>query len=91
MIHLVGDLQGCAQALDRLLAVIGFSPSRDRLTVQEVVERLAAQHGFHLGGARQRLGQVPLRHHAGMHAQPAFFDHRHALPAQPGQPMLALG
>lgn len=33
MIHLVGDLQGCAQALDRLLAVIGFSPSRDRLVL----------------------------------------------------------
>ena len=33
MIHLVGDVQGCARALDRLLAVIGFSPSRDRLVV----------------------------------------------------------
>jgi bis(5'-nucleosyl)-tetraphosphatase (symmetrical) len=33
MIHLVGDLQGCAQALERLLAEIGFSPSRDRLVV----------------------------------------------------------
>jgi bis(5'-nucleosyl)-tetraphosphatase (symmetrical) len=33
MIHLVGDVQGCARALDRLLAVIDFSPSRDRLVV----------------------------------------------------------
>jgi bis(5'-nucleosyl)-tetraphosphatase (symmetrical) len=33
MIHLVGDVQGCAGALDRLLAEIGFSPSRDRLVV----------------------------------------------------------
>jgi bis(5'-nucleosyl)-tetraphosphatase (symmetrical) len=33
MIHLVGDLQGCAQALERLLAEIDFSPSRDRLVV----------------------------------------------------------
>ena len=33
MIHLVGDLQGCADALDRLLAEIGFTPSRDRLVV----------------------------------------------------------
>jgi bis(5'-nucleosyl)-tetraphosphatase (symmetrical) len=33
MIHLVGDLQGCADALERLLAEIGFSPSRDRLVV----------------------------------------------------------
>ncbi len=33
MIHLVGDLQGCADALDRLLAEIGFSASRDRLVV----------------------------------------------------------
>jgi bis(5'-nucleosyl)-tetraphosphatase (symmetrical) len=33
MIHLVGDLQGCCGAFDRLLAEIGFSPSRDRLVV----------------------------------------------------------
>ncbi len=33
MIHLVGDLQGCADALERLLAEIGFSPSRDRLVL----------------------------------------------------------
>jgi bis(5'-nucleosyl)-tetraphosphatase (symmetrical) len=31
MIYLIGDLQGCCDALDRLLADIGFSPSRDRL------------------------------------------------------------
>jgi bis(5'-nucleosyl)-tetraphosphatase (symmetrical) len=31
MIHCIGDLQGCCDALDRLLAEIGFSPSRDRL------------------------------------------------------------
>lgn len=33
MIHLVGDLQGCCDAFDSLLAEIGFSPSRDRLVV----------------------------------------------------------
>jgi bis(5'-nucleosyl)-tetraphosphatase (symmetrical) len=33
MIHLVGDLQGCCGAFERLLAEIGFSPSRDRLVV----------------------------------------------------------
>ena len=33
MNYLVGDIQGCADALDRLLAEIGFSPSRDRLYV----------------------------------------------------------
>jgi bis(5'-nucleosyl)-tetraphosphatase (symmetrical) len=33
MHFLIGDLQGCCDALDRLLAQIGFSPSRDRLTV----------------------------------------------------------
>ncbi|MGY0194611.1 symmetrical bis(5'-nucleosyl)-tetraphosphatase [Leptothrix sp. BB-4] len=33
MIHLVGDLQGCCDAFDRLLADIGFSPSRDQLYV----------------------------------------------------------
>ncbi len=33
MIYLVGDLQGCDDALGRLLAEIAFSPSRDRLVV----------------------------------------------------------
>ena len=33
MDYLVGDLQGCADALDRLLAEIDFSASRDRLYV----------------------------------------------------------
>jgi bis(5'-nucleosyl)-tetraphosphatase (symmetrical) len=31
--YLIGDLQGCCDAFDRLLAEIGFSPSRDTLTV----------------------------------------------------------
>ena len=31
MIHLIGDVQGCCGALDRLLDTIGFSPSRDRI------------------------------------------------------------
>ncbi len=30
---LIGDLQGCGDAFDRLLAQVGFSPSRDGLTV----------------------------------------------------------
>jgi bis(5'-nucleosyl)-tetraphosphatase (symmetrical) len=29
MDYLIGDLQGCCAALDRLLATVGFSPSRD--------------------------------------------------------------
>lgn len=33
MHYLVGDVQGCRDALDRLLAEIGFSPSRDRMHV----------------------------------------------------------
>jgi bis(5'-nucleosyl)-tetraphosphatase (symmetrical) len=33
MHFLIGDLQGCREALDRLLAEIAFSPSRDRLHV----------------------------------------------------------
>jgi bis(5'-nucleosyl)-tetraphosphatase (symmetrical) len=33
MVLLIGDVQGCAQALDRLLAVAGFSPSRDRVVL----------------------------------------------------------
>ncbi len=31
MVYLLGDIQGCAGALDRLLDEIAFSPSRDRL------------------------------------------------------------
>jgi bis(5'-nucleosyl)-tetraphosphatase (symmetrical) len=31
MDYLIGDLQGCCDPLDRLLAAIGFSPSRDRI------------------------------------------------------------
>jgi bis(5'-nucleosyl)-tetraphosphatase (symmetrical) len=52
MHYLIGDLQGCCDALDRLLAEIGFSPSRDRLVLLgdlvnrgpaslQVLERLA--------------------------------------------------
>lgn len=33
MHYLIGDLQGCCDALERLLAEIGFSPSRDALHV----------------------------------------------------------
>jgi bis(5'-nucleosyl)-tetraphosphatase (symmetrical) len=33
MIHLIGDVQGCAPALRRLLEKIDFSPSRDRIVV----------------------------------------------------------
>jgi bis(5'-nucleosyl)-tetraphosphatase (symmetrical) len=33
MDYIVGDVQGCCDALDRLLAAIGFSPSRDRVVV----------------------------------------------------------
>lgn len=33
MIYLVGDVQGCDDALARLMAEVGFSPSRDRLVL----------------------------------------------------------
>jgi bis(5'-nucleosyl)-tetraphosphatase (symmetrical) len=33
MIYLIGDVQGCCDAFERLLATIGFSPSRDRVVV----------------------------------------------------------
>src|SRR6185503_7439664 len=53
MHFLIGDLQGCSDALDRMLAEIAFSPSRDSLHVLGdlvnrgpdnigVLERLAA-------------------------------------------------
>ncbi len=54
MDYLVGDVQGCCDALQRLLAEIGFSPSRDRLYVLgDLVNRgpaslatLELLHGF---------------------------------------------
>jgi bis(5'-nucleosyl)-tetraphosphatase (symmetrical) len=57
MIHLIGDVQGCDTALQRLLGEIGFSPSRDRIVLLgdlvnrgpaslAVLQRMAA-----LGGA----------------------------------------
>src|ERR1700682_560589 len=33
MIYLIGDIQGCCDALDRLLAEIDFTPSRDHAYV----------------------------------------------------------
>ncbi len=54
MDYLVGDVQGCCAALERLLGEIGFSPSRDRLYVLgDLVNRgpaslatLELLHGF---------------------------------------------
>lgn len=57
MIYLVGDVQGCDEALGRLLAECGFSPSRDRLVLLgDLVNRgpssLAVLRRLHaLGGA----------------------------------------
>ena len=31
MIYLIGDLQGCCDAFERLLATLDFSPSRDHV------------------------------------------------------------
>ncbi len=54
MDYLVGDVQGCCGALDRLLEKIAFSPSRDRLYVlgdlvnrgPQSLETLRRLHGF---------------------------------------------
>ena len=51
MLYLIGDVQGCDDALDRLLAEIAFSPSRDRMVVLgDFVNR-----GPHSLGVLQRL------------------------------------
>jgi len=61
MDYLIGDLQGCCDPLDRLLATVDFSPSRDRIHLLgdlvnrgpqslAVLQRLAA-----LGDAAQCL------------------------------------
>jgi bis(5'-nucleosyl)-tetraphosphatase (symmetrical) len=61
MHYLVGDLQGCCDAFDRLLAEIGFSPSRDSLTVLgDLVNRgpqslAVLQRVRQLGGAAEAL------------------------------------
>lgn len=67
MILLIGDLQGCCDPFDRLLANAGFSPSRDRLVVLgDLVNRGPAslrvlQHLAALGGsARCVLGNHDL-------------------------------
>jgi bis(5'-nucleosyl)-tetraphosphatase (symmetrical) len=46
MIHLIGDLQGCCDAFDRLLDTLDFSPSRDRLyLLGDLVNRGPASRG----------------------------------------------
>ena len=46
MIYLVGDVQGCDDALQRLLAELAFSPSRDRLVLLgDLVNRGPASRG----------------------------------------------
>lgn len=62
---LVGDIQGCDAALQRLLAQIGFSPSRDRLwSLGDVVNRgpgsLAALRRLKAIDARVVLGNHDL-------------------------------
>jgi hypothetical protein len=59
--------------------------------VQEGSEVGALQLGLDFGGKLQGRRQVPLRHDAGVHQQPASFVHRHAALAQPVEPGLALG
>ena len=52
---------------------------------QEVGQVRAAQHCFHFGGQGQGLGQIPLRHDARVHHQPAVGMDRHRLLTQPVQ------
>jgi bis(5'-nucleosyl)-tetraphosphatase (symmetrical) len=57
MHYLIGDLQGCCDALDRLLETIGFSPSRDRLHVLgDLVNR--GPQSLHTLERLQRLGDA---------------------------------
>ena len=49
---LIGDIQGCSGALQRLLKAIDFSPSRDRLVV---LGDLVADH--YLYGQTERISR----------------------------------
>ena len=63
MNYLIGDLQGCCDAFERLLAEIGFSPSRDTL---HVLGDLVNRGPDSLGTLRrlQGLGDAPPGHQA---------------------------
>ena len=82
MNYLVGDVQGCADALDRLLAEIAFSPSRDRLyLLGDLVNR---------GPAVARDAAPPARPGRGSHLRPrqprlASARRRRRRPAAPPQ------
>jgi len=60
-LYLIGDVQGCDEALGRLLDTVGFSPSRDRLVVLgDLVNRgpaslAAVRRLMALGGSAQTL------------------------------------
>ena len=66
MDYLIGDVQGCCGALDRLLSKIGFSPSRDHVFVlgdlvnrgTQSLETLRRLSGF--GDAARRIQELYL-------------------------------
>ncbi len=80
-----------APALD---AVQGLAPARRLVAVHQAQERCevgAAQHGLDLVRQGQRLRDVPLWRHAGMHQQPALGLVGQRPLAQPVEPGLAVG
>ena len=90
------DARGAISVTERA-AYIGrirnLVPARGFIAVhllQKISQRRALQQGLHFAGQSERLLAAPLRHHAGVHTQPAGFQVCQLLLAQPVDPVRRL-